>query len=156
MTITEPQAQSLAKLLHEIRPDWITTSLLNLLWQHRDNHELPTLAAAAIAAANNPLNRTPAVIFMDGPHWQQQEARQAPQQFQTAAERKLERGAQLHAKYTAIEIQKQATGQPMATGTQRALVALSLADEFRREEERQVGNRSVSGCNIFDAEIVEQ
>lgn len=99
MTITEPQAQALAKLLHELRPDWATKSLLQMLWQHRDGHPFPELAAAAVTAANTPTNRTPAIIFLDGPHWHP--ARPAPQQFLTSTEKSRLQSAQMMGYYAA-------------------------------------------------------
>lgn len=101
MTIKEPQANALANLLHELRPDWAIKPLLGMLWQHRDKHPFPELTAAAVTAANTPTNRTPAIIFLDGPHWHA--ARPAPQQFLSAAEKSRLQGAQMMGYYAAKE-----------------------------------------------------
>ena len=86
--ITKPQAQALAELLHQLRPEWVTGSILTLLWEHRDDHPFPDLCAAAVAVANDSSKKTPKIIFMSGAHWHPQGAQTAPrQQFLTSAEK---------------------------------------------------------------------
>jgi LmbE family N-acetylglucosaminyl deacetylase len=87
LTVQQPQAQALANLLHQLRPDWNVTSIMALLGKHKDGHEFTALSLAAVKAAANPDTRTPAVIFLPGPHWA---AGTPPQQFKTAAEKRLE------------------------------------------------------------------
>lgn len=101
--ITQPQAQALASLLHELRPEWVTGSILTLLWEHRDDdHKFSDLCAAAIAVANDSSKRTPAIIWMDGPHWHPAAAQTAPrQQFLTSAEKSHLQGARLMGYYCA-------------------------------------------------------
>jgi len=100
MTIEQPQAEALANLLHQIRPDWAVPSMMTLLARHKDSHDLPTLSLAAVKAANNPGNRTPAVIFMPGPHWTSEPAPQ--QQFLTSAEKRRLQNAQQRGYFAAL------------------------------------------------------
>lgn len=67
--ITRTQAASLAMLLANIRSDWQPKSIMTLLEKNHEKFEFPTLAQAAVNAAVNPANRTPAIIFLPGPHW---------------------------------------------------------------------------------------
>jgi hypothetical protein len=68
-----PALTAIAELLHHIRPDWDKPGILT----HLDTARLrvgvtpATLAIAAIKAAANPTNRTPAVIPLDGDHWRE-------------------------------------------------------------------------------------
>ncbi|WP_113717300.1 hypothetical protein [Arthrobacter dokdonensis] len=102
MTITEPQARALAELLHQLRPEWVTTSILTLLWEHRNEHPFPELSTAAVTVANDSTKRTPGIIFMDGPHWHPQSPKATTgQQFLTAAEKSRLQGAQLMGYYSA-------------------------------------------------------
>ncbi len=101
MTINKPQAQALAALLHELRPEWVIQSLLTLLYEHRDEHPFPELCTAAITVAKNPA-KGPGIIFLDGPHWHPTTPQTAPrQQFLTAAEKNRLQGAQLMGYYEA-------------------------------------------------------
>lgn len=75
-TITKPQADALANLLHQLRPEWGIPALITLIGKNL-NHPapFPILAQAAITAANRrnpdgtPTARTPAVIYQPGRHW---------------------------------------------------------------------------------------
>lgn len=76
--ITKPQAEALAGILHQLRPEWGTPALITLIGRNKD-HPAPfhLLTQAAITAANrrNPdgthTARTPAVIYQPGKHWEQ-------------------------------------------------------------------------------------
>lgn len=68
--MTMAQGQKLAAFLHEMRPDWDERGILPALQGARDRAGNFDLAIAAIRAAGDPNNRTPAVIGMDGAHWQ--------------------------------------------------------------------------------------
>lgn len=62
--------RALAHLVHHIRPDWDEHGILAKLTQATTaGRRTPDLALAAIRAAAEPSNRTPAVIPFDGPHW---------------------------------------------------------------------------------------
>ncbi|NVM97678.1 hypothetical protein [Arthrobacter sp. SDTb3-6] len=102
MTITKPQAQALAALLHELRPEWVPASLMTLIWEHRDDHPFPELTAAAVAVAINPDKRTPGIIFLPGTHWHLTAQKPAPQQFLTTAEKRRLAHAQ-RAGYDAVK-----------------------------------------------------
>lgn len=66
--LTQPQADAIAILVSRLRPDWDVRGVMAALAKVRDRD--PFLAAvAAVRAAANPTNRTPAVIAMDGAHW---------------------------------------------------------------------------------------
>lgn len=67
--ITKNQATNLATLLHDIRPDWGIQALITLIGKNRNHADLPQLAKAAITIATNPDKKTPAIIFLDGSHW---------------------------------------------------------------------------------------
>ncbi|QFG09607.1 hypothetical protein HYQ00_gp63 [Arthrobacter phage TripleJ] len=76
--ITKPQAEALASLLHELRPEWGIPALMTLIGKNRAHPaRFPQLAQAAVAAAirTNPdgshTARTPAVIYQPGRHWDQ-------------------------------------------------------------------------------------
>lgn len=67
--MTEPQAQHLAAFLNLIRKDWDTKGIVRALGVARGRGPADALAVAAIRAACDPLNRTPAVIGQSGRHW---------------------------------------------------------------------------------------
>lgn len=68
MTITDQQARAVAYLLHEIRPDWGTQSLLTLITKHHDV-DLGALLIASTTKALEATCVTPAPIFVVGSHW---------------------------------------------------------------------------------------
>ena len=75
-TITKPQAEALAGILHQLRPEWGIPALVTLIGKNL-NHSapFPLLTQAAVTAANRrnadgtPTARTPAVIYQPGRHW---------------------------------------------------------------------------------------
>lgn len=69
MTITDQQGRAIAYLLHEIRPDWGIASLMSLIDKHKDAVTIGPLALAATTKALEPTCKTPAPIFIPGPHW---------------------------------------------------------------------------------------
>lgn len=93
MSITDTEAQTLALLLSQMRPDWNPAGVLSLIKKNRDHHQFPALARAAVNAATNPNNRTPAVIFMPGSHW-------ADPNTMNAAQRRMQQGFEAMAGYT--------------------------------------------------------
>lgn len=69
------EGAELAKFIHQLRkrtggPDWHRAGIESALAEARRRAPAPDLAIAAIKAARVPTNRTPAIIGMDGPHWQ--------------------------------------------------------------------------------------
>lgn len=81
--ITQDQAQALAGFLATLRPadaPWDTPGIVAALGRARARSDAAGLAIAAIRAAAEPTNRTPAIIGFDGNHW-----RDNPQQTTTAA-----------------------------------------------------------------------
>jgi len=71
-TITDDQARALAylvSLLRAGRNGWDQAGVRAAIHKARMNADAHDLCVAAIRAAQNPTNRTPAVIAMDGPHW---------------------------------------------------------------------------------------
>lgn len=68
-SISREQAHALATLVHLLRPDWNERGVLKALSDARHLGSPSLLAIAAIRAADNPRNRTPAVIAMSGEHW---------------------------------------------------------------------------------------
>jgi hypothetical protein len=67
--LTEKQAQIIAAAWHELRPRWGVPALLTLLGKNRGHAPFGDLLRAGINAAMDPAVATPAVIFLDGPHW---------------------------------------------------------------------------------------
>lgn len=67
--MTKEQAQALAEFLHMLRPGWDTAGIVAALGNARLMGTAGDLAIAAIAAAMDTNNRTPAVIAMPGAHW---------------------------------------------------------------------------------------
>ena len=68
-SISREQAHALATLVYLLRPDWNERGVLKALSDARHLGSPSLLAVAAIRAAGNPRNRTPAVIAMSGEHW---------------------------------------------------------------------------------------
>lgn len=76
--ITKPQAEALAGILHQLRPEWGTPALMTLIGRHKDHPaQFPHLVQAAVTAATRKtpdgqyVARTPAVIYQPGKHWEQ-------------------------------------------------------------------------------------
>lgn len=72
--MTEPrmakhQAVALAAFIHSVRRDWDEAGIVKALGDARMMGDVCDLAVAALAAARESSNRTPAVIAMQGPHW---------------------------------------------------------------------------------------
>ena len=68
MMMTRNEATAIATIAVGIRPDWDHAGVLTALHKVRDR-VLAEVARAAIAAALDHRNRTPAVIALKGPHW---------------------------------------------------------------------------------------
>ncbi|MEN8672586.1 hypothetical protein, partial [Nocardioides sp.] len=68
--MTFKQGQALARFIHELRTDWDVLGIESALQKARDRGQAHEVAQAAIRAAALASNRTPAVIPMDGAHWQ--------------------------------------------------------------------------------------
>lgn len=67
--LTHRQAVAAAKCIHELRAEWEVDGIVHALGLARAKADGPTVVRAAIRAAENLNNRTPAVIAMNGPHW---------------------------------------------------------------------------------------
>lgn len=74
--ITRAQAEALAGILHQLRPEWGIPSMVTLIGRNKDHPaSFQRLVLAAVTAANrrNPdgtwTARKPAVIFQPGRHW---------------------------------------------------------------------------------------
>lgn len=78
MTIHDQQARALAYLLHEERPDWGVTSLLSLIDKHKDAVTIGALTIAAMTKALEVTCKTPAPIFIPGPHWPEKARKTLP------------------------------------------------------------------------------
>lgn len=68
-TITDDQARALSHLVTLLRPGWDVSGIRAALSKARHHADASELAIAAIRACQDPANRTPAVIALDGPHW---------------------------------------------------------------------------------------
>lgn len=83
--MTKDEAADLARFIERIRrrlpgDTWHKPGIEDALGRARDRAPAPDLAIAAIRAAENPLNRTPAIIGMDGPHWREATTPPRPEQ----------------------------------------------------------------------------
>jgi hypothetical protein len=82
-------AVTLAEFIHAyVRPDWDVKGIVHALGQARDKGTAAQVAVAALVAAQNTANRTPAVIPLAGPHWPASgapAARRAPSRSKTCA-----------------------------------------------------------------------
>lgn len=67
--MTKIQAEKIAAAVNTIRPDWDITGITAALGKARNEGEAWQVAIAAIAAAANTNNRTPAVLALPGEHW---------------------------------------------------------------------------------------
>jgi hypothetical protein len=68
-----PTLAAIANLIHQLRPEWDTTGIMSALVTARLRVGVTPadLAIAAVKAASNPSNRTPAIIPLDGDHWRE-------------------------------------------------------------------------------------
>ena len=85
--ITRPQADALAALVHELRPEWDTRGIVKALFDARERGTALDVAHAAINAAADLTHRTPAVIALAGPHWPSRPDVTAPLHFARAVRR---------------------------------------------------------------------
>ncbi|WP_334121892.1 hypothetical protein [Glutamicibacter sp.] len=67
--MTLDQAQALASFIKAIRQDWDVAGIVHALGMARGRGSVDALAVAAVRAAGDVRNRTPAVIGQSGPHW---------------------------------------------------------------------------------------
>lgn len=83
MMMTKPDAEKIAQDAHAARPEWDTAGIMAALLKVRDR-DPRHVRAAALHAARNPANRTPAVIALDGEHWTATAPRPTPQRGKCA------------------------------------------------------------------------
>lgn len=69
MMLTETESRALAAAIHSMRPDWEIPGIHKALGHARFKANKWVVAQAALAAAANQTNRTPAIIPMEGRHW---------------------------------------------------------------------------------------
>ena len=67
--LDQATARALAALVTLIRPDWDATGIMAALGKVRDRGSAVDVAIAALRVADDPKNRTPAVIVLTGDHW---------------------------------------------------------------------------------------
>ena len=67
--MTKEQAEVLAQFLHMVRPGWDVAGIVAALGKARDMGTALDLGIAAMVAAADTSNRTPAVVAMQGKHW---------------------------------------------------------------------------------------
>jgi len=67
--LDQATARALAALVTLIRPDWDATGIMAALGKVRDRGSAVDVAIAALRVADDPKNRTPAVIVLAGDHW---------------------------------------------------------------------------------------
>lgn len=74
--ITKPQAEALAGILHQLRPEWGIPSMVTLIGHNKDHPAtFQRLTVAAVHAATRtradgtPVADTPKVIYQPGRHW---------------------------------------------------------------------------------------
>jgi hypothetical protein len=69
MIMSEQEARALARAIELMRPTWQAAGITRALGTARMKANKWTVALAAINAAADDANRTPAVIPLDGKHW---------------------------------------------------------------------------------------
>ncbi len=69
MILSEQEARALARAIELMRPSWNAAGIAHALGLARSRANKWTVALAAINAAADDENRTPAVIALDGRHW---------------------------------------------------------------------------------------
>lgn len=69
MMMTKSQAQAIAAAVHAFREEWDVRGIMTALADLKDHDQPWIVAVAAITAAADPTNRTPAVIPLAGKHW---------------------------------------------------------------------------------------
>jgi hypothetical protein len=69
MTISSDQARALAALIHLMRPEWDIPGISKALFEAKDRGDAFELTHAALYAAGDLSNRTPAIIALAGMHW---------------------------------------------------------------------------------------
>lgn len=84
--LTGTQAELLANLVNDLRPDWGVAGLKQALWAARDMGSAYDVVLATVVAAATEGNRTPAVVPMPGPHWEHKAVKGGPRL--TVAERR--------------------------------------------------------------------
>jgi len=75
--MSREQADAIAVLVHTLRPEWDVRGTMTALAQCRER-EPSAVAIAAVRAATTESNRTPAVIPLAGPHWDNPGVTRAP------------------------------------------------------------------------------
>lgn len=112
--IDDQALRALAYVVTTVRPDWDRPGVLAKLTQAtRNGHTYGHLAVAAVRAALDESNRTPAVIPLDGAHWREPVAR--PEPVATPTPPPFERG------------QRDTADYEMHAAAARALLRASLA-----------------------------
>ena len=67
--INGDQARAIAALVAALRPEWDLPGIRAALWEAKERGSPWNVAHAALYAAQDPKNRTPAIIPMAGEHW---------------------------------------------------------------------------------------
>lgn len=62
-------AEALAIVVHQLRPEWGIPGIKAALFGAKDRGDAYTVIHAALYAAEDLGNRTPAIIALPGPHW---------------------------------------------------------------------------------------
>lgn len=69
MMMSRNQGQVVAAVVHALRPDWDPAGIMAALQRAARLGDAFEVTLAAVAAAQEPTNRTPAVIALEGAHW---------------------------------------------------------------------------------------
>lgn len=133
--MNQHEAAALAGFLEKLRKripgdPWHKPGIENALGQARHRAQAPDLAIAAIAACIEPINRTPAIIGLDGPHWR--EATKPPRPLQVEPNERCSVCSQHHDKCRAIwsddhEFESAATAAKRAAESDPAAVSGAIA-----------------------------
>lgn len=68
-SLNPTQAEALAVLIRSVRPEWDVPGIKKALWDAKDRGTGWDVIHAALYAAEDLTNRTPAVIALAGAHW---------------------------------------------------------------------------------------
>lgn len=120
MMMSRSQGQAVAAAVHSLRPDWDPAGIMTALQRASRLGTAFEVALAAVAAAGDPGNRTPAMIALEGPHWR----RAKPDATPTAGPGRVPRCTVYgHENYAAL---------PFCRGCRSEALATSPADRADR------------------------
>lgn len=99
MILSGPEAKYVAKAIEAMRPEWNYAGILTALSEARHRANKWVVLLAAVHAASDPNNRTPAIIAKDGKHWPELRVPKTPPRIAALPELTPEEVEAAHAAY---------------------------------------------------------